>query len=383
MTTAMAMRTERHPSPEGRGPTRGSERGEGLCPDPDKAHRLTRSRYRATRPLPLGEAGDDDCYRCSPGCRRAIRSALMPIRTGSNGLRRRATSVLKIGSRPGWPTSCEHGAGRTDAILLAIAHRAVMAADRLALAEVNDLALALAPSPELRLETRQQGRSFLDTTLAAWPAPGLSDLAAALDGEVAYPVAVGVAAASHGLPLLPTERGVPARLHAESGLGRPASRAHRPDGRHAGPGGARARRRGARAERRSRSARTTSAAPRSGPISAPSCTKPNTRGCSAHDLGARALARRHRRTGRLRQDGAHGGALQGVPRPLRSLRHHQRHLHQGGRAPLDGGGRLAGGAHHGRRDRRLPAYRHPRGRLHQSRGHRRDARASSPPSTSS
>ena len=98
----------------------------------------------------------------------------------------------------------EHGAGRTDAILLASAHRAAMAADHLALAEVNDLALALAPSPELRLETRQQGRSFLDTTLAAWPAPGLSDLAAALDSEVAYPVAVGVAAASHGLPLLPT-----------------------------------------------------------------------------------------------------------------------------------------------------------------------------------
>jgi urease accessory protein len=98
----------------------------------------------------------------------------------------------------------EHGAGRTDAILLAIAHRAAMATDRLALTEVNDLALALAPSPELRLETRQQGRSFLDTTLAAWPAPDLSALAAVLNDEVAYPVAVGVAAASHGLPLLPT-----------------------------------------------------------------------------------------------------------------------------------------------------------------------------------
>jgi urease accessory protein len=98
----------------------------------------------------------------------------------------------------------EHGAGRTDAILLAIAHRAAMATDRLALTEVNDLALALAPSPELRLETRQQGRSFLDTTLAAWPAPGLSALAAVLNDEVAYPVAVGVAAASHGVPLLRT-----------------------------------------------------------------------------------------------------------------------------------------------------------------------------------
>jgi urease accessory protein len=68
---------------------------------------------------------------------------------------------------------------------------------------VNELALALAPSQELRLETRQQGRSFLDATLAAWPTALLSSLAFDLDDEVAYPVAVGIAAASHGVPLLP------------------------------------------------------------------------------------------------------------------------------------------------------------------------------------
>ena len=96
-----------------------------------------------------------------------------------------------------------HGAGRNDAILLASAHSAAAAGDHLALAEVNDLALALAPSQELRLETRQQGRSFLDTTLASWPAPLLSSLAPSLDDEVAYPVAVGLAVASHGVPLLP------------------------------------------------------------------------------------------------------------------------------------------------------------------------------------
>jgi urease accessory protein len=98
----------------------------------------------------------------------------------------------------------QHGAGRTDAILLAAAHRAVMAGDPLALVEVNELALALAPSQELRLETRQEGRSFLDATLAAWPTALLSSLALDLDDEVAYPLAVGLAAASHGLPLLPT-----------------------------------------------------------------------------------------------------------------------------------------------------------------------------------
>jgi urease accessory protein len=98
----------------------------------------------------------------------------------------------------------QHGAGRSDAILLAAAHRAATAGDVLALAEVNDLALALAPSQELRLERRQQGRSFLDATLAAWPTALLSSRAPSLEDEVAYPVAVGLAAASHEVPLLPT-----------------------------------------------------------------------------------------------------------------------------------------------------------------------------------
>lgn len=97
----------------------------------------------------------------------------------------------------------EHGAGRNDAILCANSHRAATDGDGAALAAVNDLALALAPSAELRLETRQQGRSFLDATLNAWPHPRLADLAATLDGEVAYPVAVGLAASAHGLPREP------------------------------------------------------------------------------------------------------------------------------------------------------------------------------------
>ena len=98
----------------------------------------------------------------------------------------------------------EHGAGRNDAVLLAAAYQAATAADHAALVDVNDLALALAPSQELRLETRQQGHSFLDATLAAWEVPLLSDLAGAFDDEVAYPVAVGLAAGAHGLPLPPT-----------------------------------------------------------------------------------------------------------------------------------------------------------------------------------
>jgi urease accessory protein len=100
-------------------------------------------------------------------------------------------------------TVLHHGAGRNDAILLACAHRALEAGDAAALHETNDLALALAPSGELRLETAQQGRSFLDAALAAWPHPDLSQASNDI-GEVAYPVALGMAAAAHGVPLAAT-----------------------------------------------------------------------------------------------------------------------------------------------------------------------------------
>ena len=92
------------------------------------------------------------------------------------------------------------GAGCNDAILLCHAHRAIEAGRADDLHTVNELALALAPSAELYLETSQQGRSFLDATLAAWPSPRLPPL----DGDVAFPVAVGMAAAAHGVPLAVT-----------------------------------------------------------------------------------------------------------------------------------------------------------------------------------
>ena len=105
-----------------------------------------------------------------------------------------------------WLTDvCQHGALRNDLILAAHAHRAVGSAAPDALVAVNDLALALAPSRELHLETSQQGRSFLDATLGAWPCPTFAVLAERLTGPVAYPVAVGLAAGAHGMarpPLL-------------------------------------------------------------------------------------------------------------------------------------------------------------------------------------
>jgi urease accessory protein len=92
------------------------------------------------------------------------------------------------------------GAGRNDAILLNNAYRATLARNFGGLAEIGELALALAPSGELRLETAQQGRSFLDAIRGAWPDPLVERVAADLD-EIAYPVALGIAAAAHAVPV--------------------------------------------------------------------------------------------------------------------------------------------------------------------------------------
>jgi urease accessory protein len=99
------------------------------------------------------------------------------------------------------------GAGRSDAIIVAQAHRLAGAGDASGLEPLNELALALAPSAELHLETSQQGTSFLAAILAAWPNPALLPLAEPLKAAVAYPVAVGLAAGAHGVPLAATLEG--------------------------------------------------------------------------------------------------------------------------------------------------------------------------------
>jgi urease accessory protein len=95
-----------------------------------------------------------------------------------------------------------HGTGRTDAIFLAQAWRAVAANDAAALREVTELAAAFAPSAERRLETLAQGAAFMSAVKAVWPHRAISDLSA--QQEIAYPVAVGACAAAHALPLAET-----------------------------------------------------------------------------------------------------------------------------------------------------------------------------------
>jgi urease accessory protein UreF len=103
------------------------------------------------------------------------------------------------------------GAGFCDATFLVHAFRAAESGDEAALHDVAELAAAFVPSRERQLETASQGRAFIDIARAAWDADGLEAMVVACRGPLVYPVAVGVVAALHGVPLAPT---LHAFLHA-------------------------------------------------------------------------------------------------------------------------------------------------------------------------
>jgi urease accessory protein len=94
------------------------------------------------------------------------------------------------------------GGGFCDAVLFAHAHRAV-AGDGKGLHTVAEFAAAFAPSKERHLETTAQGNAFVEATRAAWPCAAIDRLKTIWEGPVAYPVAVAVAAAGHGIALEP------------------------------------------------------------------------------------------------------------------------------------------------------------------------------------
>lgn len=95
----------------------------------------------------------------------------------------------------------EYGGGWSDAVLLASAHRAVEAENDPALVEIAELARALAPSRERRLETLKQGDAFVLAVKNAWPCAAVERFTKTWPHETALPVAVGVAAAGHEIPL--------------------------------------------------------------------------------------------------------------------------------------------------------------------------------------
>jgi urease accessory protein len=93
------------------------------------------------------------------------------------------------------------GAPCNDAALFALAFRAAIARDKVALSQVNELAVALAGSAERRLETVAQGGAFLSAVRNAWSASVFGLVDDDHDEVVAYPIAVALAAAGHDLPL--------------------------------------------------------------------------------------------------------------------------------------------------------------------------------------
>ena len=108
----------------------------------------------------------------------------------------RAGQVTDRPTLTAWLTGLiEYGSGWTDAVILAAAHRCE---------DVAELATALAPSLERQQETLDQGEAFLIAVGKSWPHPDLPR-------QAPYPVAVGLTAALHNVPLPDT---LTAWLHA-------------------------------------------------------------------------------------------------------------------------------------------------------------------------
>lgn len=97
-----------------------------------------------------------------------------------------------------------HGAGRSDAVLMAEAWRRVADAGdgSGSLTDLVDLALALNPSEERLLESESQGKAFVKAAEAGWPMLAGLDAGLAVDIKRApYPIAVGAVAGLGGIPL--------------------------------------------------------------------------------------------------------------------------------------------------------------------------------------
>jgi urease accessory protein len=99
-----------------------------------------------------------------------------------------------------------HEFGAVGAAQLRAAHEAVTAHDAQALRDTVAEARAWQPTKEFALEALAQGNAFLATLRdASPPSPALVWVLQSLGDEaVAYPCAVGIAAAIHGLPLKET-----------------------------------------------------------------------------------------------------------------------------------------------------------------------------------
>ena len=96
------------------------------------------------------------------------------------------------------------GQGRVDADFFRDAYTSTRDGEEEDLAAVIEMADAMRGTAELALESAAQGAAFLSAVRTAWPDARLDRVARLVEGlkrKPAYAVAVGVAAAVHGVPL--------------------------------------------------------------------------------------------------------------------------------------------------------------------------------------
>ena len=94
-----------------------------------------------------------------------------------------------------------HGGLGNDLILLVEAWQAASTGDAARLDTAAEIAAALQPTAERRLESLTQGGAFAAAVLAAWPCDTLARLASSHAARLAYPVAVGTATGARGIDL--------------------------------------------------------------------------------------------------------------------------------------------------------------------------------------
>lgn len=101
----------------------------------------------------------------------------------------------------------DHGGPRNDVIFVSIAMQAALRGDLRALREANELCLAMAGGSERLLETTAQGNAFMTIILESWSTPAFQRMSTEITGNVAYPIAIALAAAAYGMSIVPVLQG--------------------------------------------------------------------------------------------------------------------------------------------------------------------------------
>jgi urease accessory protein len=214
MMSKGTKRAARHLSPRaGRGRPRNARAGEGASP---RVRHIEPAPHPNPLPAggerePVGAGGEPALYRLMAWLSPAYPVGAFAYSSGIEWAVETG-DITDVASFRRWlEVVIASGSAFCDAVLFVHAHRAAGADDATALRTAAELAAAFVPSKERHLETTAQGRAFIEATRAAWPCAALDSFATAWDGPVAYPIAVGVTAAGHGIALEPA---LCAYLHA-------------------------------------------------------------------------------------------------------------------------------------------------------------------------